>query len=155
MPFNNFNPPFRQQHKIQRCLLVQIVKSLFHVSTHSPKDIQTSVIYWGIIWSPVAWNISGLGLLASTQNDVWSEELHLWKKHHKLCPGFISKCILQKNLWTLYWSRWNWIETHLHMNTHSVSLPDQHHFLSIQRAPRGRPATDTDRGGNGKKRGFG
>lgn len=63
---------------------------------YSPKDIHTSVIYWGIIWSPVAWNISGLGLLASTQNDVWSEELHLWKKHHKLCPGFISKCILQK-----------------------------------------------------------
>lgn len=63
---------------------------------YSPKDTHTSVIYWGIIWSPVAWNISGLGLLASTQNDVWSEELHLWKKHHKLCPGFISKCILQK-----------------------------------------------------------
>lgn len=63
---------------------------------YSPKDIHTSVIYWGFIWSPVAWNISGLGLLASTQNDVWSEELHLWKKHHKLCPGFISKCILQK-----------------------------------------------------------
>lgn len=63
---------------------------------YSPKDIHTSVIYWGIIWSPVAWNISGLGLLASTQNDVWSEELHLWKKHNKLCPGFISKCILQK-----------------------------------------------------------
>lgn len=96
MPFNNLNPPFRQQHKIQMCSLVQIVKSLFHVSTHSPKDIHTSVIYWGFIWSPVAWNISGLGLLASTQNDVWSEELHLWKKHHKLCPGFISECILQK-----------------------------------------------------------
>lgn len=46
---------------------------------YSPKDTHTSVIYWGIIWSPVAWNISGLGLLASTQNDVWSEELHLWK----------------------------------------------------------------------------
>lgn len=48
---------------------------------YSPKDTHTSVIYWGIIWSPVAWNISGLGLLASTQNDVWSEELHLWKKN--------------------------------------------------------------------------
>lgn len=94
MPFNNFNPPFRQQHKIQRCSLVQIVKSFFHVSTHSPKDIQTSVIYWGI---------SGVQLHGIYRVWVYLHQLKMTSdqkscicEKHKLCPGFISKCILQK-----------------------------------------------------------
>lgn len=81
MPFNNFNPPFRQQHKIQRCSLVQIVKSLFHVSTHSPKDIQTSVIYWGI---------SGVQL-----HGIY----RVWVYLHQLKMTYDQKsCICEKNI---------------------------------------------------------
>lgn len=144
----------------------------------SLKDTQTCVIYWGTICNPVACNVSGpnlfsgssLGLLALTQNDVWSEELQLHpasvnvamlQRHHKLCPGFISKCTLQKVFkfhngaaeaklkHTYTWTH-TWTDVYI---THTLTRSLIRTISSQSSGLPGRPATNTDRGGNrGKKR---
>lgn len=126
---------------------------------YSPKDTQTSVIYWVIIWSPVAYNISGLGLLASTQNDVWSEELHLWT--WRCCKSVINSVLdLSLNAYckkslnsVLELLKLNW-NTLTHEHTLCLAPWSAPFPLNPAGSP-GRPATDTDRGGKGRKRGFG